>query len=198
MSKERIGHTVPKIGSCWLATMDMSKPPRLVVVVDRGTHWVRVASSAGNVNIFHGEYGGDTVNGKRMFRFPLLVPTDKVLHLVQARRSDTYRHSAIYTSNSLAITAGCRRFQTMDKARAHWVKRKRWEWPYDKDILIYSRSGKMSRRQYDTPRARKMREKDAKLNAFSLAFVKTAERAQAQLIKAVAQAKAKKTAKKRA
>lgn len=91
-----------------------------------------------------------------------ITPLDKPLvQVMSARRSDGYWHYAVVVGRRVIIAAGCRDFSSTARATKHWTNRRRYQ-----SVVPY----------YPTAKARRERERDAKLNKFSLAFVRKVER----------------------
>ena len=81
---------------------------------------------------------------------------------------DRYQHYALLSESGKALTyivAGCQKFRSTAAATRYWKQRRRWAWAHDK-----------SGPDYKSVRARHWRERDAKLNAWSLKFVRSVER----------------------
>lgn len=109
-----------------------------------------------------------------------LSPTTKPdARVIAASRGD-YTHFAVIVGRRMTISAGCRHFTTAKQALAHWTGRERRSWAYDKTTRRYSVRGTDLGRQYDGPKAVKVRAKDAALNKWSIAFVRKAERIRAK------------------
>ena len=84
------------------------------------------------------------------------------------RPIDGHRHYAVLLGGKklVSISAGCRRFPTVEKALKHWkLDLQRYEWPYDR-----------RNPEYKSARAKSMRVLDRKRNVFSRAFVRKVER----------------------
>lgn len=89
-------------------------------------------------------------------------------------RKDQFRHFGIVAGRRVVIVAGCRSFNGIASARKHWGKRQRYFEAFSREHKEYWRGA--YRPFYNTPKARKLRARNAALNKWSLAFVRKVER----------------------
>jgi hypothetical protein len=83
------------------------------------------------------------------------------------RPGDRYWHYGVKQGRKIMIRAGCQHFLSLSAARNHWRKRMRFP------ALLYDKKYE----KYNSKSAVKLRAKDARLNKWSLDFVKRLEKA---------------------
>jgi hypothetical protein len=102
------------------------------------------------------------------------------------RVSDGYRHDAIVIDGKAAIHAGCHNFASTKLAATHWRTRRRGdERDYDKKEATYYWPDNRMVKRYNTREAIKHRQLDARLNKWSLAFVRRVEAARVRSARAM-------------
>lgn len=120
-------------------------------------------------------------DGHRFTRYAdrLVASGKRAATVLSAVRSDGYMHYAVIVGRRLAINAGCCKFKSATKAIAHWKRRQRYLWAYDKTRKTYTLQSRWAR-SYNCPAAVSTRAHDKKLNNWSIAFVRKAERIRAK------------------